>query len=109
MTVGREYYGPGNSYNVFAGRDATVPYITGKFNVEEGAKGLDSLPMDKLLGIESWVEFYREDEKYPFQGLLVDPRYYDEDGNPTPALDEYHARLQTAKQLKSKKAESTAK
>ena len=31
VSEGTEYYAPGKSYGAFAGRDASVPFVTGKF------------------------------------------------------------------------------
>jgi hypothetical protein len=91
------------------GRDSTVCFVTGAFNVEEAKKGLDTLAINQLGGIESWRDFYANDDKYPFVGLLIDPRYYDEAGTPAPALDDYRTRLQTAMNLDKEKAAAKKK
>jgi hypothetical protein len=70
---------------------------------------LDTLASNQLGGIESWRDFYANDDKYPFVGLLIDPRYYDEDGTPTPALEDYRTRLQTAMNLAKEKAAAKKK
>eukprot|EP00980_Cylindrotheca_fusiformis_P022287 scaffold9176_cov129-Cylindrotheca_fusiformis.AAC.11 len=38
VTAGRDYYGPGASYNMLASRDSSVPFITGTFTLEEADK-----------------------------------------------------------------------
>ena len=44
VTEGRNYYGVGTGgYAIFASRDATLAFSTGKFNEEEAAKGLDEV------------------------------------------------------------------
>jgi hypothetical protein len=101
VTSGVDFYGPGRGgYGIFAGRDASVPFITGKFNEEEAKKGLDSISINALSALEHWKDFYAESDKYDFIGLLVDPRYYDEEGKPTPALLEYRERQETSKEMK---------
>ena len=107
MSEGKEYYGPGTTYNVFAGRDASASFITGKFSEEDGDSnvGVDTLTMQQLPGLETWREFYQDDPKYKFIGLLIDPRYYDSEGNPTPPLLEYRERLKTALELQKQERE----
>ena len=107
VSEGKEYYGPGTTYNVFAGRDASASFITGKFSEEDGDSnvGVDTLTMQQLPGLETWREFYQDDPKYKFVGLLIDPRYYDNDGNPTPPLLEYRERLKTALELQQQERE----
>ena len=98
VTKGRDFYGPGSAYSLFSGKDATVAYVTGKFTEEEAAKGLDSLSDAQLQVADQWREFYVSEEKYPFVGRFVDPRYYDSDGNPTTAMKEYQERLAKSQQ-----------
>lgn len=38
VTEGRDYYGPGESYNKLASRDSSVPFVTGTFTPEEAEK-----------------------------------------------------------------------
>jgi hypothetical protein len=100
VTNGVEFYGPGSGYGIFAGRDASVTFVTGKFNEEEAKKGLDSLSINELGALEHWRDFYEKNEKYQFIGLLVDPRYYNEEGKLTTALLEYREREETSKEMK---------
>lgn len=102
VTSGEQFYGGGGGgYGIFAGRDASVAFITGQFNDEEAKKGLDSLSIKSLSALEHWRDFYEKSDKYHFIGLLVDPRYYDEEGKPTPALLEYREREETFKEMQS--------
>jgi hypothetical protein len=101
VTSGSQFYGPDQGgYRIFAGRDASVTFVTGKFTEEEAKKGLDSISINALGALEQWKDFYDKSDKYHFVGLLVDPRYYDEEGKPTPALLEYRERQETSKDMK---------
>lgn len=82
MSKGQEYYAEGSGYHVFAGQDGAVPFISGKFNDEEAEKSTDVLKDAELVSLKTWVEFYRDEERYPFVGKLIG-RYYDSEGNPT--------------------------
>lgn len=79
---GRRHYGPGGSYNIFAGRDASTSFITGKFEVDtdEALDDVLTLSGPNLLALWNWKEFYEKD--YPFVGKLVG-RHYDDKGRET--------------------------
>jgi len=86
VTSGRPFYGEGGNYAVFAGRDGSVPFITGKFTPEEAQKSLtESLSAAQLVSLDGWRKFYAENDKYPLIGLLQGS-LYDENGNPTEEL-----------------------
>lgn len=69
VSAGWEYYAEGESgYSIFAGRDGSVPFVTGKFDAEEAEKTIENLTPEQLAGIESWREFYEKEDKYPFVG-----------------------------------------
>lgn len=38
VTEGKEYYGPGQSYNSLTAADTTVPFVSGTFTPEEAKK-----------------------------------------------------------------------
>mmetsp|Transcript_27193 Transcript_27193/g.41734 ORF Transcript_27193/g.41734 Transcript_27193/m.41734 type:complete len:191 (-) Transcript_27193:233-805(-) len=99
VTGGREYYGEGNSYHVFAGRDASPCFVTGDFTVEGGKKSLDELDVRKLKEIERWRDFYKTHEVYKPVGFLHG-KYYDENGKPTYDLDLFNQRLATFRKKK---------
>jgi len=82
VSKGAEYYAPGSPYHVFVGKDANVPFITGAFNPEEANKPLTDLTPHQLMNLETWMDFYEKEDKYPFIGLL-EGDLYDKDGNPT--------------------------
>mmetsp|Transcript_29845 Transcript_29845/g.42383 ORF Transcript_29845/g.42383 Transcript_29845/m.42383 type:complete len:203 (-) Transcript_29845:163-771(-) len=89
VSKGPEHYGAKRGYNIFAGRDGSVPYITGKFTPEEASKSLSVLKSGECHSLEQWRQFYYDEKKYPFQGLSLG-RFYDENRNPTEELIEFH-------------------
>ena len=82
VSNGTEYYAEGNGYSIFAGRDASVSFITGRFTPEEAEKSVEELKPEELGSLDHWREFYEKEEKYSFVGLL-EGELYDKDGNPT--------------------------
>lgn len=88
VTKGVDYYKKGYGYDIFAGRDGSVPFVTGNFTEEECKKSLlDTLTDGEMWNLNTWREFYEKEEKYPFLGLLQGD-YFDEDGGPTPIMTE---------------------
>lgn len=105
VTMGKDYYAPGSSYGAFAGRDASIPFCTGKFTAEEAEKNTEVLKSTELPGLVEWRDFYRAHNVYKFVGKLIDPRYYDDMGEPTPDMMVLQKRIQEARAeqaLKSK-------
>jgi predicted heme/steroid binding protein len=82
VSKGTSYYVEGAGYSIFAGRDGSVPFITGTFTPEEAEKGLDALTADQLFNLDTWREFYEKEDRYPFVGLL-EGSMFNKDGNPT--------------------------
>ena len=82
VSAGPEYYSENGPYRVFVAREGNVPFVTGKFTPEEAAKPLSSLQPHELSNLEHWLQFYIDEEKYPYIGLL-EGDLYDKDGNPT--------------------------
>jgi len=86
VTAGKSFYGKGMSYGAFSATDCTVCFVSGIFTPEEAAKHTDELSDMILPGVLEWADFYRTHDSYKFVGYLVDPRYYDEEGEPTENL-----------------------
>jgi len=97
VTSGRDFYGLGNTYNFFAGKDASATFFTGEFN-DEGLKADMRLFSPKeLQSLEGWQIFYTEHERYNFVALLKGD-YYDGKGNPTPLLNEITQKIESVNQ-----------
>ena len=108
VTPGRSFYGPGGSYHVFAGRDGSVPYVTGKFTADEAKKSLvEALSPAQLVALDGWRKFYEEKDKYPFVGLL-EGSLYDKDGNPTEELKTVRDLIANFEPPAKKKKETTS-
>lgn len=96
VTAGSEYYGDDAPYQIFSGRDANVPFISGNFTEEEALKPLLELEPHQLSSVDHWRQFYLNEEKYPFIGLL-EGELYDKDGNPTEMMKKIDEKLETAR------------
>lgn len=107
VTAGREYYAPDAPYRVFVGRDANVPFITGVFNPDEAEKALTELENHQLFALEHWSQFYDDEEKYPFIGLL-EGELYDKDGNPTESMKKVREKIAEAKVQAEERKKKTA-
>jgi hypothetical protein len=98
VTAGGTFYKPGGDYEMFGGRDASGIFVSEDFTEEEAIRGLDTVPMKDTSNLDHWRSWYEKTEKYPFVGLLIDPRFYDEEGKPVTELIEYRERLVTRKE-----------
>ena len=94
---GRRHYEVGSGYNVFAGRDSTPSFVTGKFAREEATDDVKDLSPEEMMGVKEWLDFYRKD--YTYIGKLIG-HYYDSEGNPTEALKEAKAAIKEGQRLK---------
>lgn len=92
VSAGPQYYSKDSQYHVFVGRDSPVPFISGIFTEEEAAKSWRALEEKQLYSFIHWVDFYENEEKYPFLGL-VDGTFYDKDGNPKEELTELQVKM----------------
>mmetsp|Transcript_18984 Transcript_18984/g.53924 ORF Transcript_18984/g.53924 Transcript_18984/m.53924 type:complete len:186 (+) Transcript_18984:168-725(+) len=101
VSAGQEYYGGSTGYGVFAGRDASVPFVTGTFTPEESEKTTEDIPAAQLEALAEWRKFYEDSDKYHFKGFLVDPRWYDEHGEPTEHHDTLKQRIDTWNAMKA--------
>ncbi len=86
VTEGKSFYGKGMSYSGLAGTDCTLCYVSGIFTAEEAAKDTDEITDTMIPGVLEWLNFYGTHSSYKFVGYLVDPRFYDEHGEPTAKL-----------------------
>jgi hypothetical protein len=103
VTEGKEYYGPGETYNSLTAADTSVPFVSGTFTPEEAKKDPVELSDSDLTGIMEWQKFYHETDKYHLVGKLIDPRYYDDQGNEQPSLVQVLERMEQIKKAEEEK------
>ncbi|XP_001862232.2 neuferricin homolog [Culex quinquefasciatus] len=78
---GAKHYGPGESYNMFVGHDASRSFVSGDFEqYTPEMSDVSALTDAEIRGIVKWKSFY--DETYPYVGKLAG-RYFDARGEPT--------------------------
>lgn len=95
VTTGREYYGGGPvGYGIFAGRDASVSFVSGDFTEEGAKKSTDTLTDSQLKSLDHWRKFYADHKTYFLVGVL-EGRFYDKEGNPTEELKKLKERMST--------------
>ncbi|XP_035895665.1 neuferricin homolog [Anopheles stephensi] len=81
VTAGLKHYGPGQSYHMFVGHDATRSFVTGEFDeYSSELSDVSSLKETELQQLITWKEFY--DKTYRYVGKLIG-RYFDSAGQPT--------------------------
>lgn len=82
-----EFYGEGNGYSYFAGRDGTASFFTGDFSEDETQekKSIIEYEPREIKAMELWRSFYEEHEEYFFVGVL-EGEFYDAQGKQTPYL-----------------------
>ncbi|GAX20272.1 hypothetical protein FisN_6Hh223 [Fistulifera solaris] len=108
VSKGREFYAEGG-YSVFAGRDGSVPFVTGKFTPEEAEKSIEILEPAQLKALDDWRAFYVKEEKYPQIGWL-EGYLYDKEGNPSELLQKVRKIVEEQKLIaKDKEAERQEK
>ena len=93
---GKRHYEVDSGYNVFAGRDSTPSFVTGKFAREDATDVVKGLSPEDMMGVKGWLDFYRKD--YTYVGKLMG-RYYDSEGKPTEALQEAKALIKEGQRL----------
>ena len=50
-----------------------------------------------------WQKFYHDSDKYHLVGKLIDPRYYDDQGNEQPSLVQVLERIEQIKKAEEEK------
>eukprot|EP01038_Epipyxis_sp_PR26KG_P008194 gene8194-11084_t len=71
VSAARKMYGPGKSYHVFVGRDATRAFATGCTKEECMLSSIDGLTSEQLHEIDRWIELYETHDKYKYIGKLI--------------------------------------
>ncbi|KAJ2146389.1 hypothetical protein IW136_000576 [Coemansia sp. RSA 678] len=92
VTLGRGFYGPGSTYNLFAGRDASRAFGTNclsrKDHLTHDTRGLTE---DELAGIKSWHSLFENHQRYVKMGT-VELKPIDSDTPIPPPCDGAHAK-----------------
>ena len=69
VTRGRDFYGPGGPYGMFAGKDCTRALAKVSFDAELFTGDIDGLEPEELDKLEEWVEMF--EGKYRRVGRLL--------------------------------------
>lgn len=70
VTRGRDYYGPGGPYEMFAGKDCTRALAKVSFEPELFTAEIAGLEEDELDKLEEWIEMF--EAKYRRVGRLLE-------------------------------------
>jgi membrane-associated progesterone receptor component len=71
VTRGRDFYGPGGPYGMFAGKDCTRALAKVSFDEELFTGDIEGLERDELDKLEEWIEMF--EGKYGRIGRLLEP------------------------------------
>lgn len=61
VSKGAKHYGPGQSYHVFVGQDATRCFVTGQFEPESVSDDVIGLNNQELRSLNHWLKFYNKE------------------------------------------------
>lgn len=70
VSAGSKFYGPGSTYQAFAGHDVTYSLCTGCRTVECLERSADGLPENLLGEGKRWLSFFHLHDKYKLVGKL---------------------------------------
>uniref|UniRef100_A0A1A9ZQ67 Cytochrome b5 heme-binding domain-containing protein n=1 Tax=Glossina pallidipes TaxID=7398 RepID=A0A1A9ZQ67_GLOPL len=95
VTRDEKHYGSGWSYHFFAGRDASVAFVTADFKnyIEEEADNVLALKSPAILSLINWERFFKS--KYIYKGKVIG-RFYNESGHPTKYENKFRAMAEEA-------------
>ena len=71
VTRGRDFYGPGGPYGMFAGRNCTRALAKVSFDEELFTGNIEGLERDELDKLKEWIEMF--EGKYRRVGRLLEP------------------------------------
>ena len=71
VTRGRDFYGPGGPYGMFAGKDCTRALAKVAFDEGLFTGNVEGLEPEELEKLEEWIDMF--DGKYRRVGRLVEP------------------------------------
>ena len=75
VSSGRRFYGTDGAYHFFAGTDATRAFATGDFTNEGLVAVTSGLSPRECESVTTWLDFFRDHDKYVFVGYLQDSPY----------------------------------
>lgn len=70
VSAGRSFYGPGQRYHSFLGKDATRSFCTGCLEPACLISALAGVPERQQKEADRWVEYYEHHDRYTFVGRL---------------------------------------
>jgi len=71
VTRGRDFYGPGGPYGMFAGKDCTRALAKVSFDEELFTGDTERLELEELEKLDEWIEMF--EGKYRRVGRLLEP------------------------------------
>ncbi|XP_075220166.1 neuferricin [Lycorma delicatula] len=80
VTKGKKFYGPGEGYHGFTGKDGSRAFVTGDFTEKGLIDDVLDLSLQDIKSLSDWSKFYHKE--YEYKGKLIG-RYYNSDGRPT--------------------------
>jgi predicted heme/steroid binding protein len=104
VTEGKQYYGKGEGYAGFAGKDGTAAFVTGEFNEKGLTSDVSDFTPEQMMGVNHWKEFYHNSTKYFKVGLLVG-RHFGAGGKPTADRLKAIEKIQAGANLEKEKEE----
>ena len=107
VTRGAEFYAPGAGYECFAGRDASLAFVTGEF---EGDRTDDVSPLrgKQLAELAEWVNSTYH-AKYDYLGVLGGGYFFDASGRETPEARDVARAIAREKRLAGLRAADAAR
>lgn len=86
VSSGRDFYGPGSGYAIFAGKDASRAYVTGCFRTHL-THDIRGFTPEQMQILNSWHAFYSNHPSYSKVGSVLNPPL--DDKIPVPEPCEY--------------------
>ena len=105
VSSGARHYGEGGPYSMLARKDASRAYGTGDISPEGLIDDASDLSGAQCLGVQSYINLYETRKEYVRLGVLAG-RYWDENGEPTPAYMAFQACVARGQQEEKDKKES---
>eukprot|EP00928_Gymnodinium_smaydae_P056781 TRINITY_DN40108_c0_g1_i1.p1 TRINITY_DN40108_c0_g1~~TRINITY_DN40108_c0_g1_i1.p1 ORF type:complete len:270 (+),score=39.31 TRINITY_DN40108_c0_g1_i1:64-873(+) len=88
---GERFYGAGGQYALLSGRDTTRAYALGTLSPDAFVEDVSDLPVSKLAAARQFL--WDLAAKYECLGVVAGGHFYDVEGRPTPAMQEYAKKL----------------